>query len=164
MNRVYIALGSNRGDREKNLRDAIKLIEEKAGKVLSVSSVYETEPWQMNDSVSFLNQVILMETKQDGATLMEMLIQIEKSMGRIRHHGVGYESRTIDLDILFFNNEVIQSESLVVPHPQIAKRRFVLEPLAEIAPDYVHPVLKKTMLHLLKSCADKHSVRKFVSK
>jgi 2-amino-4-hydroxy-6-hydroxymethyldihydropteridine diphosphokinase len=164
MNIAYLALGSNRGNREENLRTAIKLIEEKAGKVLLASSIYETQPWQMDDDTSFFNQVIQIETPLPAIALMKTLISIEEFMGRIRQKRAGYESRIIDIDILFFNNDIIQTESLVVPHPHISDRKFVLEPLAEIAPTYIHPSLQSAIKQLLKDCKDMCLVTKIVLK
>jgi len=162
MNSVYIALGSNRGDRENNLQKAMDYLEEKAGRIAKVSSVYETQPWQMDDHTNFLNRVVLLETDFNASGLMNCILQIEAIMGRIRTNSGVYEPRTIDIDILFFNRDIIHGDSLVIPHPQIAKRRFVLQPLSEIAPFYVHPQLKKTICELLASCADGHSISKLV--
>lgn len=164
MNHVYLGLGSNRGNRQNNLKNTIKLLEEKAGRLLDTSSIYETQPWQMDDATSFLNQVILMETYLHPPAIMKLILQIEESMGRMRTKNAGYEPRTIDIDILFFNNDIIHSDFLIIPHPQIQKRRFVLEPLAEIASGYIHPELKKSIKQLLAECSDVHSIQKFVSK
>ena len=163
MNSVFLSLGSNRGNRQEYLQTAITLLEKKAGKLLKSSHIYETQPWQMTDDINFLNQVIWLETTLDANQIMELIIETETSMGRIRAKS-GYEPRTIDIDILFFNDAVITSPSLRVPHPLIAQRRFILEPLCELAPDYIHPVLKKTIKQLLSDCPDKHSIRKFASK
>lgn len=163
MNHVYLALGSNRGDRQNNLLTAIKKLEEEAGKIALVSSLYETQPWQMNDATHFLNQVILLDTGLTAPNLIKVIFTIEESLGRARSNSNVYEPRTIDIDILFFNNEILNSSILTIPHPQIAKRRFVLEPLSEIAPAYIHPQLNKSVTELLSSCTDEHSISKLVS-
>lgn len=163
MNHVYLALGSNRGDRRNNLQNAIKLLVEKAGKIVCASSLYETQPWQMNDATQFLNQVVLLDTGLTAPDLIKVILGIEESMGRVRSNNTIYESRTIDIDILFFNNEILNSSLLTIPHPQITKRRFVLEPLSEIAPAYIHPQLNKSVSELLSSCTDEHSISKLVS-
>jgi 2-amino-4-hydroxy-6-hydroxymethyldihydropteridine diphosphokinase len=107
-----------------------------------VSSVYETPPWKMVDETDFFNQVLLVETTLTAPQLIDTIILVESMMGRLRT-SKKYEPRIIDIDILFFNEEIINSEELTVPHPLIQERRFVLEPMAEIAPDFIHPVLKK---------------------
>src|ERR1700722_6906409 len=122
----------------------MRQLEKKAGNVLQVSHIYETQPWKMTDETLFLNQVILLETTLNAQQIMDLIIETETSMGRVRSKS-GYEPRTIDIDILFFNNEIIKSSSLIIPHPLIAERRFILEPLCEIAPNYIHPLLKKTL-------------------
>lgn len=163
MNKAFLSLGSNRGNRQEYLQNAITMLQKTGGKVRGESSIYETQPWQMSDSTNFLNQVIMLETALDAQALMDVIIQTETSMGRIRTK-TGYEPRTIDIDILFFNDEVINSSSLTVPHPQIPKRRFVLEPLCELAPEYIHPTLKKSLKQLLSECPDTHTIAKLVSK
>jgi len=162
MNFVYLGLGSNRGNRQDNLATAIKLLQEKAGKAIVASSVYETAPWQMEDNTPFLNQVIFIETTLSAPVLMDAILKIEEAMGRMRTKNTGYEPRSIDIDILFFNNDVLETDFLIIPHPHVAKRRFVLEPLAEIASAYIHPQLKKTMAWLLSDCDDGLSVKKLV--
>lgn len=162
MNHVFLGLGSNRGDRQNNLAIAIKLLEEKAGMLVHASAIYETAPWQMNDSTPFLNQVISIDTELSAFGLLEAIVKIEESMGRVRTTNAGYEPRIIDIDILFFNNDVLESDLLIIPHPHITERRFVLQPLADIAPNYVHPLLKKSITDLLKECQDSLSVKKLV--
>ena len=163
MNSVYLSLGSNRGNREQNLQQATGLLAEKAGKIAASSSVYETEPWRMDDNASFLNQVLLLETKLKAAALMDMLLAIETGMGRTRTKEK-YEPRIIDIDILLFNTELMLTDKVVIPHPYLHQRKFVLAPLAEIAPGIIHPALKKTIEQLLLECDDRCNVSRLVSK
>jgi 2-amino-4-hydroxy-6-hydroxymethyldihydropteridine diphosphokinase len=136
---------------------------EGVGSIVATSSVYETQPWKMEDETDFLNQVLLLETNLWASEVMNTILEIESLLGRVRTQQK-YEPRTIDIDILFFNNEVISEPNLVVPHPFIAQRRFIVEPMAEIAGDYIHPVLKKTMVQLTSECQDKNRIRKVVTK
>jgi 2-amino-4-hydroxy-6-hydroxymethyldihydropteridine diphosphokinase len=163
MNKAYLSFGSNRGDRAGNLNKAVNLLGEWAGNISAFSSIYETPPWRMTDNVDFLNQVILVETDLLPGQLMGIIFRIESIMGRIRTSHK-YEPRTIDIDILFYNDEVIKEEALVIPHPLIQERRFVLEPMAELAPDFIHPVLRKNIARLLVDCEDKSVIQKSVSK
>jgi 2-amino-4-hydroxy-6-hydroxymethyldihydropteridine diphosphokinase len=161
MNKACLSLGTNRGDRFANLKNAANHLSSLAGKIIAVSSIYETPPWRMRDDTDFLNQVLLLETNHTAIQLMDILIQIETSMGRVRTTG-SYEPRIIDLDVLYFNDEIFNDEKLTIPHPLIHERRFVLEPLAEIAPEFMHPVFKKSMKELLGECGDKSEIRKLV--
>ena len=163
MNKTYLSLGSNRGDRKGNLDNALKLLAEKAGEIVHLSSLYETPPWGMVDETDFINQALLFQTDLTANLLMDTIIQIELLMGRTRT-AKGYEPRTIDIDILFFNSEIINNEKLSVPHPLLYNRRFVLEPMAEIAPGFIHPVFQKSIEALLSECGDKSLIRKSVSK
>jgi len=163
MNSVYISLGSNLGNREANLLKSIELLNKTVGKVIAVSSLYETEPWKMGDVTSFINQVILLETTLSADKLMELLLETEMQMGRVRT-SKKYESRAIDIDILFFNDTIISSDKLTVPLPYLHQRKFVLEPLAEINPGFIHPKLKKDITRLLLECEDAYSVAKVMSK
>ncbi len=156
-NQVYILLGSNRGNSWEYLAKAIELVSLHAGNVFQQSSVYETEPWGFSDEQNFLNQAIEIRTEQSPEELLKTLNAVEEWLGRKRT-GNKYESRTIDIDILFFNNEIIETESLKIPHPLMHQRKFVLEPLAEIAGFFIHPVLKKTVGALLLECSDKTAV------
>lgn len=151
LNQVYLSLGSNVGDRTAMLHEAITLLN-RVGEVNQISSVYETAAWGKTEQPAFLNLVLLMQTKLSAINFMQQLIAIETGMGRIRNEK--WEARMIDIDILFFNNEVINEKELQVPHPFLQQRKFVLEPLAEIAPRFVHPVLKLEVLQLLNNCTD----------
>ena len=145
---AYLSLGSNLDHREANLEEAIRLLEAN-GKVVARSSVYETEPMEMKNQPWFLNCAIAFETATTPQQLLETVLAIEQRMGRQRLVPKG--PRIIDIDILLFGDCVESSTTLTVPHPALHRRRFVLEPLAEIAPDVRHPVLKKTAREMLKS-------------
>jgi 2-amino-4-hydroxy-6-hydroxymethyldihydropteridine diphosphokinase len=158
MKKVFLGLGTNLGDREANLRTAVGNIIENIGRVVSLSSVYETEPWGFRTKDLFLNMVAEVETKLKPSGLLGRMLMIEAKMGRLRS-GKGYSSRIIDLDILLYGEEILDSKSIVIPHPKLHERRFVLVPLCEIAPDLIHPVLKKDIKTLLRECKDKGVVR-----
>ncbi len=156
---AYLMLGSNKGERLQNLQKALEAISAKAGSVLACSAVYETDPWGFEDPVSFYNQLVIVETALSAEALLQRLLDIEKHMGRARTPR-GYSSRIIDIDILFYDTVVIQSESLIVPHPRLHVRRFVLEPLIEICPLLLHPQLGKTAWQLWGECTDRSGVRR----
>jgi 2-amino-4-hydroxy-6-hydroxymethyldihydropteridine diphosphokinase len=142
---AYLSLGSNVGDRESHLHDAMARIGA-TGRIVAVSSLYETEPVEFTQQPWFLNCAIALETSQSPPELMAAILRIEEEMGRRRVQKKG--PRSIDIDILLFDSAVMDSGELRLPHPAMQQRRFVLEPLAEIAPDVVHPVLKKTIREL----------------
>ncbi|MFD2552024.1 2-amino-4-hydroxy-6-hydroxymethyldihydropteridine diphosphokinase [Bizionia sediminis] len=156
-NTTYIALGSNKGDRFKHLQEAINLIYKRIGKVHVIAKVYNT-PALGFSGADFLNTCICVKTDFSVETVLELLQQIEIQMGRVKSKQTGYESRVIDLDILFFNNLRVQTETLTVPHPELANRRFVLQPLVDIAAKETHPVLQQTMAELLATCQDESAV------
>ena len=152
---VFVLLGSNLGDRELLVNQASKMIGERCGKIVAKSRLYESEPWGFKSEHWFLNQVVKIETALSPDDLMKELLEIEKELGRDRsvpHEG--YVSRPMDLDILYFGNEIIDTQMITAPHPRLHERRFTLLPLCDIAPDYVHPVMKKTNLQLLDDCQD----------
>ncbi|TFG42847.1 MAG: 2-amino-4-hydroxy-6-hydroxymethyldihydropteridine diphosphokinase [Bacteroidia bacterium] len=156
---VFLGLGTNLGDREENLNKAISMIGEMAGEVISCSSVYETEPWGFQSENEFLNAVIKVRTHLKPSGLLGRILMIEAQLGRLREReGTEYKSRIIDIDILLYGGEIIYKESLQIPHPRIPDRKFALVPLCEIAPEMVHPVLKKTMTELLEECKDESKV------
>lgn len=159
MNDAYLLTGGNIGNRLLNLQNACEQINKKAGKVLKKSVIYETAAWGLTAQASFLNQVLLVSTDLPAPELLQALLQIEQELGRKRAEKMG--PRTIDIDILFYKNEIISFPNLIVPHPQIANRRFVLTPLNEIAGGFVHPVLQKTVMQLLAICPDRLEVKKY---
>ena len=158
MNTVYLLLGSNMGDSEQLLIVATNMIEKNIGKLTTSSVIYKTAAWGKEDQPDFLNQIIIVSSLLSSSTLLKKIFIIEKEMGRVRT--TKNAARVIDIDMLFFNDEIIQTENLTVPHKQIQNRKFVLVPLAEIAPDFIHPVLKKSSLELLSICSDKLNVQK----
>lgn len=160
-NKVFLGLGSNLGNREENLLMAQKLIEEKVGKVRSKSSIYETAAWGITEQNAFLNQVLEIETVFSPSAVLHLLLKIEKDMGRIRE--IKWGERSIDIDVLYFNNVILSTENLVVPHPFIPERKFVLVPLCEIAPVFIHPKLKQSNLELLEKCQDSGEIIVFNS-
>jgi 2-amino-4-hydroxy-6-hydroxymethyldihydropteridine diphosphokinase len=158
MNRAYLLTGGNLGDRMQYLTRAAAAIQENCGAIVRQSAIYETQAWGIKEQAAFLNQVIEIKTEMAANELLNNVLKIEESLGRVRTRKYG--PRLIDIDILFFNEEVINTPMLTVPHPQLQNRRFVLEPLNEIAPDFMHPVLLKTIRQLLAGCTDPLTVNK----
>jgi 2-amino-4-hydroxy-6-hydroxymethyldihydropteridine diphosphokinase len=155
----YLLLGSNKGNKEQNLSDALQLIEKQIGKIDSQSSVFESEAWGYSDNESYLNQAISLNVNISAEDLLYKCQNIEIVLGRIRTTDK-YEARTIDIDIIFYNSLVAQCDNLQLPHPRVHLRRFALEPLNEICPGYIHPVLQKTVRELLSECTDRGWVKK----
>ena len=158
MSKAYLLTGGNEGDRYLNMQQARTNIEHICGQLLQVSSLYETAAWGKTDQADFLNQVLLVETKLSPQELLSAIFSIEEKGGRIRT--VKNAPRTIDIDILFYDRLIVDEPGLNIPHPRIADRRFVLEPLNEISPGFVHPVLEKTIHRLLLECKDELAVKK----
>ncbi|NOY48931.1 MAG: 2-amino-4-hydroxy-6-hydroxymethyldihydropteridine diphosphokinase [Chlorobi bacterium] len=154
---VYISLGSNKGDKFKNLQDAITSIYFRIGNIKIISKVYKS-PALGFEGDYFLNACLIVETELKPTKLMRELLTIEKSLGRTRTQKKEHESRIIDLDIIFFGDEVMNSKTLKLPHPEMHKRKFVLQPLSDIAPDVVHPKKKKDVSALLDGCKDKSDI------
>ena len=161
MQEAIILLGSNLGERYRKLKDARDFINRRAGKIIRFSSVYESEPWGFEGESSFLNQVLVIETDLAPGRLLETMQQIEDELGKKRvSQKEGYASRVIDIDILFYGRQIIETEKLTVPHKLLHERRFTLLPLNEIKGDLVHPVLNKTIRQLLNECPDHSEVYK----
>jgi 2-amino-4-hydroxy-6-hydroxymethyldihydropteridine diphosphokinase len=158
MNKAYLLIGGNEGERLHYLEQAKKEIEQSCGEISLQSSIYETAAWGIRDQPSFLNQAIMIQTQHNADKLMDEILSIEEKLGRIRKEKYG--PRTIDIDILFFNEDIINLSHLRIPHPELQNRRFALVPMNEIAPELVHPGLHKTIMQLLKECKDPLDVKK----
>ena len=156
MNKVFIITGGNIGDRMKNLETAEKMIEQQIGNIIQTSKIYETEAWGINDQPSFYNQVLIVETNFSADKVIKKILKIEEDMGRVRT--IKNAARNIDIDILFFNDDIVNEENLTIPHPQMINRRFVLMPLNEIASAKNHPVYNKSVAQLLAECKDELKV------
>ena len=159
MSTAHLLIGGNLGDRKQNLLTAISLINEQCGTLTRSSSIYETEAWGKTDQPSFLNQALEISTSLNARQLIRKTLKIEKEMGRVRKEKLG--PRIIDIDILFFEDEIHDLRFLKIPHPEMQNRRFVLVPLSEINSTLQHPVLKKTIAELLEECPDNLEVKKF---
>jgi 2-amino-4-hydroxy-6-hydroxymethyldihydropteridine diphosphokinase len=158
---VFLLLGSNLGDRQLFLKKAIDLIENDIADISKASSIYETQSWGKTDAPDYLNQVILLETSLSAQAILQKILNIEHLLGRQREEKWG--SRTIDIDILFYGDSVINEPGLHIPHPELHNRRFTLEPLAEIAPDFKHPVLNKSILTIKNELVDTLIVKKVIT-
>ena len=157
--RIYIQLGSNLGDRSRMLLQAQNYISAHIGAITKKSAVYETEPWMMDSEKWFLNMVVEVESNLDAHSLMLKMKHFEEHLGRnTGKKTIGYESRIIDMDILFYGSEIINSSDLVVPHPFLHERKFVLIPMNEVNSDFVHPIFNKTIDQLLEKCNDTYQV------
>ena len=156
MNDAYLLIGGNIGNRVSFLQKSIESIEQSCGKISNKSLLYETQAWGKTDQDPFLNQVLKISTDLSPTELLEKLLTVEKQLGRIRDEKYG--ARTIDIDILYFGDEIISEPRLTIPHPRIAERRFVLVPLAEIAKTLIDPMLQQSIEILLKNCTDQLEV------
>ncbi len=154
---VCLMLGSNLGDRICLINEAIRLIEDKVGAILGTSSYYETAPWGTDHPLPYVNVALSLNTKQSPEKVLKTILTIEKALGRTRT-GDQNAPRSMDIDIIFYDNLIINQENLTVPHPRMHLRRFVLVPLNEIVPAYIHPVLGLTVKELLDACTDNLSV------
>jgi|ERR1700754_737573 len=158
MNNIFLLLGSNLGNRKQFLKQAVEQIEAEIAPLICVSSIYETQSWGKADEPDYLNQVLELESELTAPEVLQKILTIENLLGRTRQEKWG--SRIIDIDILFYGDAIIDAPDLKVPHPELHKRRFTLEPLAEIAPDFVHPLLNKNILQLKNELNDSLVVKK----
>lgn len=156
---VVLGIGTNLGDREKNISNSLTLINLKIGEIISSSSVYESEPWGFESTNNFLNMVVKLRTSLMPFEILTAIHRIEEELGRVRD-ATQYVSRTIDIDILLCGNRIVNKKNLHIPHPLLAERKFVLVPLCEIDPEAIHPVLKKKYSELLKECRDEKKITK----
>lgn len=151
MTRSYILFGSNQGDKKALLEQACALINSRCGLLVERSSDYTTEPWGFDAEEWFLNVLLVVETELEPDALMDALLGIEAELGRVRKPGQrGYSSRTVDLDILYYGDRIVKTEKVTIPHPLLHLRRFALEPLCEIVPDFLHPVFNLSQTQLLE--------------
>ncbi len=158
---VYLSIGSNLGDRIKNMDAALEEINASVGRIERMSKIYETEPWGFDCPNWFLNMAIRIKTHFDPLGLLAKLKETEKHLKRQPKTTEGYQSRTIDLDIIFYDNKIIELDVLTIPHKHMHKRNFVLFPMSDIAPDFIHPVLKKTIRELTENCKDETKIKRY---
>lgn len=156
---IYLSLGSNQGNKLENLQDAVDQIAKRLGAILKIASLYKT-PALGFEGNEFLNTCIKVSTYLPPDTLIQRILEIEESLGRIRSENENYTNRTIDIDILLFDDEIIFSKELIVPHPRMLERKFVLTPLSEIAANTIHPVAKKHLIHCLENCDDTSEIHR----
>nr|WP_319272575.1 2-amino-4-hydroxy-6-hydroxymethyldihydropteridine diphosphokinase [uncultured Draconibacterium sp.] len=159
MNKVFLGIGGNIGDKHKNFIHVLNLIELKLGKIIQKSSVYETPPWGFQSNDVFWNQVVVIDTILEAEELLWHIHEVEEEFGRKRGNE-RYSSREMDIDILYFNDEFMESKDLVIPHSRIHERRFVLVPLVELAPDMKHPLRRLTSIEMLENCLDESVIKK----
>ena len=158
MHQVFLGIGGNTGNKQDNFSKVYTFIKNELGEIIKRSSVYETPPWGFQSDENFWNQVLLIETGFPPEEVLKKTAEIENRFGRKRRTA-GYTSRKMDIDILYFDELVLEAKNLTIPHPQIANRLFVLVPLAEIAPEFMHPQLKITSLQLVEKCPDKSEIK-----
>ncbi len=158
MNTAYLSLGTNLGNKLENLKNALQKLKE-IGSVTHISSIYQTPPWGFN-SDDFYNISICLKTNLTAFNLLDKLLFIEKELGRKRNGSKGYQARPLDIDIIFFNDEIINTENLILPHPRMEDRKFVLIPTIEIVSNFIHPVYQKTLETLLEITKDDSEIAK----
>lgn len=157
---IVTILGSNSGDKHRLLDEAVSLLSQ-AGRVIKQSSFYETEPWGFEADENFLNRVVVFDTDLSPHDFLRHCLNVEQRLGRVRKTGgPRYASRPIDIDILFCDDRIIDTPELTVPHPRLCERNFVLTPLAEVLPDFIHPIKKQSIANLLAVCPDRSEVKK----
>ena len=159
MNQVYLILGGNMGKRDEVMFHALRKIDRQIGKIVSQSGIYETAAWGYENQNSFYNCVLALDTEKSAREVLEKILSIENQIGRIRTEAK-WQERLIDIDILFYNDTVMEESDLKIPHPLLHKRKFTLVPLNEIAAAFIHPILQKTVSVLLQECEDKLETRK----
>lgn len=157
-NKIVLSIGSNQGDRKSLIQQAIDTINREVATVVSVSKLYESPSWGF-ESEPFYNCAILVHTSKSASKILKALLKIEKKLGRIRTEETGYKSRTIDIDIISFNNDIIETEVLNVPHPQMQNRMFVLVPMKDLQTEFFHPISKQNIQELIANCPDKSECR-----
>ena len=156
--KAALLLGSNLGHKENNITNAIQALGQNAGNILTISSLYNTAAWGLQEQPDFINRVILIETELTPEELINEILKTEEDLGRKRNRK--WEPRVIDIDILFYDNEIMKTEKLTIPHPHLHERMFALVPLQEILPDWTHPASNKSINELISQCEDKLPVRK----
>ncbi|HHJ09820.1 MAG TPA: 2-amino-4-hydroxy-6-hydroxymethyldihydropteridine diphosphokinase [Bacteroidetes bacterium] len=161
LEKIVLLTGSNRGNRREYIKHALFFLEQRVGRVLNHSVLYETEPWGFVDKTPFLNQALLVETELDPFDFLNEIHGIERQLGRQRQSRQYYAGRTMDIDIIFFGDRVIRDSLLEIPHPRLANRRFALVPVNEICPEWIHPVLKVSVHNLLERCEDRSGIKKW---
>lgn len=161
MNKLVLLIGGNMGDREAVFNSSIEEISSFVGDVVSTSSLFESEAWGFESENLFLNQVVVVHTSKSPDECLKITQGIEKKLGRIRHKE-RYSSRVIDIDLLFYNSDIVDTKDLIIPHPRIQERNFVLTPLNEVMSDYMHPVLNKKIGTLSDECTDQCKVYEYV--
>jgi len=159
MNKVFLQLGSNLGEREQLISSAITNISTQIGTIISQSKIYESTPWRVDGQENYLNQIIEIKTELPADKVLELVLSIENDLGRVRLEKWG--ERLIDIDIIFFNDEIIETSDLCIPHKHMHERNFVLEPLNEIASTFIHPRYNKTVAELLKDSKDTERVEEY---
>jgi len=156
---IHLCIGGNLGEREANLEEARMFIEFNFGDIVSVSPIYESDAWQMENAPPFLNQIVIISSELSNKELLEEIAELDEFYERERGKE-GYQSREMDIDVLFIDEEIIDTPEFTVPHPRLHLRKFVLAPLNDLSPELMHPVLKKSVATLLKECEDTNAIKK----